>query len=754
MNDIFISLPFRLYDKEPNWKVLENFISTVPNFVRDDVIEKIKTAQSHFAAIYSTLESNTLNHTKQFADEFLGGYAATIYFLQHYFPLSWHNIKTLTYQHIDSSIKVKESSNNATVEYLTCYLNAASIYAKVAIQNIKENDSEEMKKCFQLFQEAAGLYQFILDALPYIIDNKNGDFSSKTIKCYLNYTLAQAQHCSYIKAVCDFPENHILLSKLAMETSCAYSSAIPNKNNEPLYTQIFSLYSQQVTLLFKALAYIHLARSEKKIGVAISLFQAALSELAVLKNKYQKYMAHTILPWFNSVEQVGNSEKNNLVTLNNTVYFYPIPKEAPVPSRVGRLLGTPILPNKFKPVKLLQTGQIEVQAVSSHIREQALYCRSEMMNNIDLLRSKVSSCKETVLCILGEAKLSLTGNSYVSFISINLRRKINLARNNSDGLQTLIIACLINDIKNNTELCTSLNSCIVSMSECVQHIHKVNEECILKYGEEQWKERLRDSNSIQLAFNFGKNINELRNKHSNFKSMVEELNHSTKSNLANLSLLDLTWEEIESKIEAIYEKEKCERSMVSCTEVLEIKQIAVDLEMNNEQLSNQLYEIEILFNESTILSHIIQLYPTKYKPLFSQFIELQKEKAGQVEIIIDKQFELVKKYEELSNRLALKASELESTNPICLFVSQLQSALLVYNEINDKSYKVKTDLSIVCAEAKTLQSRIEKLKDNACEEFNIYSKGIEAKLNMKEDILRIERNIEKEIKIESNMSKG
>ncbi|KFH63495.1 hypothetical protein MVEG_10904 [Podila verticillata NRRL 6337] len=259
---------------------------------------------------------------------------------------------------VNSTDKKMHSFRNMYYERACVCFNIGAMYSQLG-NNENRGTPEGLKRAYAYFQNAAGSFQHLRDAIiPELRIAPTVDISAAALTVFIQLMLAQAQECFWQKGALDQIKDG-LISKLAGKVADYYDAAFEGATHSTMSVLFSSAWTSQMqakAFHFNAVAHYRKACeciSQNKYGEEIARLQTA-ERLVNCGLELQRNLKETVVSDLRSLQTAIHRNLSRAEKDNDIIYLEPIPAEASL-AAIGRAdMSKPIIvPEISNPVPLM-----------------------------------------------------------------------------------------------------------------------------------------------------------------------------------------------------------------------------------------------------------------------------------------------------------------------------------------------------------------------------------------------------------------
>ena len=713
--DAFCFFPFREGKSDPDWSTLLKFIKTsFPSNYNSAVQAACDRLVSSKKVIAESF-SNKLEHVPNegFIDQTLKPYIQLVAMAQAHLPLQGGAVKNLQFTWKDSLEDTKHVSANANLEIFSCVYNMAASYAYLASVDAQSGTVDGVKEAFKQYQGAAGIYQHlastVIKRLP--PQNLSGDATVESLELLTKMCLAQAHHCSYLKAEIEMRGKHAMLSKLAEEGGKQYDNVAAVLRNAPLkeklpYVSAMEMYCQVASAVMHARAQLHLAverAAASEMGEAIARYNLAWESLT---RSPSKVSPDSLKAWMVSVRNFTQDGKSKAISENETIYFLRIPKEVPMIEGIGRGMGKATPCSSFTSFKSTRETDPFFGIVPAHIVHIVGTWRTSMQQQASNLSKAVTARRErtraqlSALGVVG-AIAAITGEGKTrGRLPDALRAKITALRTDPDGKVFCLMEQLTSMVEHCRELRTSSHSRIADIAAELDREAQDDDANRAQFGE-IWLKFRRPSREAPDSLACRRMI-------IDHTSSVEERIHrpienavaAINQNLRELSRLDWPLDELDALKPYALGKAAKEKTAVELDAAEKLSSILRSLDQVEEQESARLKELNALLDSDDVVQELSGVEADKFEPILDAASNQIKDKMQSVQDEMNR----ADGYLSTAETIMTAVASMRSEDPIAIEIEKIANSLEAATNIYRS---VVQDLSEVSTVALSLAELIE-----------------------------------------------
>ncbi|KAJ3050740.1 pH-response regulator protein palA/rim20 [Rhizophlyctis rosea] len=350
-------------------------------------------------------------------------YYGQLCFLGGKFPIDENHIKICFLWHqVLAKEKKSVSSFSINFEKAGVLFNTAAMYSQLGVKQ-ERGTAEGIKKACQYFQQAAGIFKFLLENLAEWNVPQIGDLQASILETLTNMMLGQAQECFWHKAVVDKLKDAIV-AKLAMQAATFYETASQSAEGSGAFDKTWTTHLQVKKHHFNAaaqyrgsaeckgagrygeeIARLQLAQASVKKGMEHYLFKHALphvqGDMKVTSARIRDGSGSLLTKHVNqNLQQMIENELRRAEKDNDIVYMEVVPRvetlvpikgavmvqatPLPTPAEMGDIVGTPVF-SKLVPYAVHAAASLYsskkdslVKSEISKLEEATALCQSTL----------------------------------------------------------------------------------------------------------------------------------------------------------------------------------------------------------------------------------------------------------------------------------------------------------------------------------------------------------------------------------------
>lgn len=451
-NDFFFFVPLRVGTVDrPDWTLCATYLkknfseSFSESFTRVHVLQSMNELHRRLVEVF--LPSSVCEKfNDSIVDEVVVPYCKLIVQAQGHFPLqngkvspemafSWQDSFPTGEKSPGSLFGTKNDKRDANsvasicvldsnIEIFSCVYNLGAAYSALAADLANTGDPGKIKLGFKRFQQAAGFFQLLEDAVASVpadsLKNIN-ELQKASVTSLKKLSLAQAHHCSYLSAkLTEKPGS--LLSKLCVKAAEMYENV--NLRKTPLFNSAigksFMGMTEALVHLFHSRSHLHLALSaeeDTEMGLAIAHCHECLKRLDLIS---LSLLPFSFKEWVETFRGTSSVILSRMEKVNNVVCYQAIRTSVPSPLGLPKALGAPILyPSSFLQVEE-STKENDpfwgIIAPTSDFMDELKSWRAEVQELLKRSRDRAAKVQESVSSsfqVLGVDTYASMGNSSV-----------------------------------------------------------------------------------------------------------------------------------------------------------------------------------------------------------------------------------------------------------------------------------------------------------------------------------------------------
>ncbi|KAG0100609.1 pH-response regulator protein palA/rim20 [Podila epicladia] len=250
------------------------------------------------------------------------------------------------------------SFRNMCYERACVCFNIGAMYSQLG-NNENRGTPEGLKRAYAYFQNAAGAFQHLRDAIiPELRIAPTVDISAAALTVFIHLMLAQAQECFWQKGALDQIKDG-LISKLAGKVADYYDAAFEGATHSSmtvLYSSAWTNQMQAKAFHFNAVSQYRKACeciSQNKYGEEIARLQMA-ERLVNCGLELQRNLKEAVVSDLRSLQTAIHRNLSRAEKDNDIIYLEPIPAEASL-AAIGRAdMSKPIIVSEISnPVPMM-----------------------------------------------------------------------------------------------------------------------------------------------------------------------------------------------------------------------------------------------------------------------------------------------------------------------------------------------------------------------------------------------------------------
>ncbi|KAG0363824.1 pH-response regulator protein palA/rim20 [Podila minutissima] len=259
---------------------------------------------------------------------------------------------------VNSTDRKMHSFRNMCYERACVCFNIGAMYSQLG-NNENRGTPEGLKRAYAYFQNAAGAFQHLRDAvIPELRIAPTVDISAAALTVFIHLMLAQAQECFWQKGALDQIKDG-LISKLAGKVADYYDAAFEGATHSSMTVLFSSAWTNQMqakAFHFNAVSQYRKACeciSQNKYGEEIARLQTA-ERLVNCGLELQRNLKEAVVSDLRSLQTAIHRNLSRAEKDNDIIYLEPIPAEASL-AAIGRAdMSKPIIVSEISnPVPMM-----------------------------------------------------------------------------------------------------------------------------------------------------------------------------------------------------------------------------------------------------------------------------------------------------------------------------------------------------------------------------------------------------------------
>lgn len=692
-------LPFKHpQSTDPVWQLL------VPQLTTDggaDVPARCKPAVERLGSLRKQLATalSSKGHAsgphEQFVDTVVKPYAALVGQAQLHFPLSGGKVPKLKYAWHNMWEGTKQVSESVSLEIAGALVNLAAAHSATGSKCVADGQVADFKGGFQAFQQCAGVFAYLQAAgVPEkLAGTENcGDLSADCLQFCEHVALANAHHCSVLKAEAEMPSKHPLLAKLCVDGSKAYADVAQLPMGFAPAGKCASLaslveHARAAAAVLEARAGIHLAQHHLPLdeaGVAVARGQAAIAKLAEARGGIGKKNAH-LAQWLDEELRAAQTVHQKSVHRNETVYFDKIPAGLTLDG-TGRTMGKP---TALPPLQQLDGENQDAFAgvVPTHVVKIAGEFRREMAELMSKKQHEVlrhrqrSSEMMSQLAVEGTIASLTRSQQTAGRVPEALRKRIVTLRESMPA-GTSCVTRVVTLVAHTHQVGESVEATVAEAGALLDEEKAHDEAQCVKYTPRVWRPLCKASCDLTDVTQVRAAIAEVRSDCAKkLNAPLGQIKTILEENATDLSRLDWPLEDLD----ALMPFTKSDAALAAQADVAETVQrlqtILVRYEQTEVVESAQFKELQTLLMSNRAMNALAAGDESDHGRILE---EIQTEVADRIDVIgtaMRSREDLVKEAERSMGFLAEK----QSTDPVAAEIqgvcTQLEKTISMFNEV-------------------------------------------------------------------------